>query len=231
MRRNAKRAINLDSPFDRLTALLCGAFDMPFGVVSIVVGDETVFRSQVGLGEASIQRELSASNRLVAMGPGATLVVEDVADHPELGEHPMVNAAPFLRFFAGATISTADGQAVGAVGVMDIKPHATPSAEQMETLKLIARIAGDMVDQAAASRIQAEQLQLLGMAEAVTGMGHWRLNRTTNRVVWSDEVYRIYGLRSAAAGRRDRRGVRGPAAPDPRGRRGAACHFAWRGRA
>jgi PAS domain S-box-containing protein len=194
MRRVAKRAIDLDSPFDRLTALLCNTFDMPYGVVSVVDGDVTVFRSQVGLGESAIQRNLSVSQMLVEQGAGATLVIEDAARHPEVQTHPLVAGPPYLRFFAGATISTEDGRAVGAVGVMDVKPHPAPSGERLETLRLIARLAGEMVDQAAAARIQAEQLQLLAMAESVTGVGNWRLDRATNRVVWSDEVYRIYGV-------------------------------------
>mgnify|MGYP003662993682 CR=1 FL=1 len=194
MSKAGARAVNLDSPFDRLTTLLCGHFAMPFGLVSVLDGEDTVFRSEIGLGENSMPREISASNLLVTMGPGATLVIEDAIDHPELKHHPMVAGPPYLRFFAGATIATANGLPVGAVGIMDIKPHGPLSAEQIETLKLIARIAGDMVDQAAAARVQAEQLQTLEMAEAISGIGHWRLDLATNRVVWSDEVYRIHGV-------------------------------------
>jgi len=194
MSRVAKQAISLDSPFDRLTALLCETFGMPFGLVSALDGDQMTFRSQIGLGETSITRAQSVSNILVTMGPGASLMVEDAREHPLLRHHPLVVGAPHVRFFAGATVSTANGTPIGAVGVMDGKTHTGLTAQQTETLKLIARLAGDIVDQTAAARTQAEQLQLLEMAETVTGIGHWRLDRTTNRVVWSDEVYRIYGV-------------------------------------
>jgi len=143
-------------------------------------------------------RDNSVASLLIAMGTGASLVIEDALEHPEMRHHPRVAGPPFLRFFAGATVSTADGCPVGAVGVMDVKPRPALTAGRMETLKLIARLAGDMVDQAAAARIQAEQLQLLEMAETISGIGHWRLDRTTNRVVWSDEVYRIYGVERGA---------------------------------
>ncbi len=198
MRRVGKPAINLDSPFDRLTALLCKTFDTPFGLIAVVDGDEVVFRSEIGLGAAPMPRDSSVSSVLIKMGPGATLVIEDALEHPELCQHPRVAGSPHLRFFAGATVSTADGSPVGAVGVMDVAPRPPLTGEQIETLKLIAKIAGDMVDQAAAARTQAEQLQLLEMAGTVTGIGHWRLDRTTNRVVWSDEVYRIYGVARGA---------------------------------
>ena len=116
MRQSAKRAIKLDSPFDRLTALLCSTFGMPFGLISVLDGNEAMFRSEIGLGEASLPRDQSVSKVLVAMGPGASLVIEDALEHPTLYQHPMVVGPPHLRFFAGATVSTADGCPVGAVG-------------------------------------------------------------------------------------------------------------------
>ena len=194
MRRAVKRGTDAESPFDRLTALLCSAFGMPFGLVSVLDGDEAVFRSEVGLGAASMNRDQSASNLLVEMGAGATLIVDDARTHPVLRHHPLVVGPPYVRFFAGATVSTADGCPVGAVAVMDAKSHPALTPAQIETLKLIAGIAGDMVDQTVAERVQAEQLQLLAMAETMTGVGRWHLDRTTNRVSWSDEVYRIYGV-------------------------------------
>ncbi|MGV9006585.1 MAG: hypothetical protein ACOH1H_07600 [Brevundimonas sp.] len=77
MNKAGARAVNLDSPFDRLTTLLCGHFDMPFGLVAVIDGEETIFRSEIGLGEDSMSRRASATNLLVAMGPGASLVIED----------------------------------------------------------------------------------------------------------------------------------------------------------
>jgi PAS domain S-box-containing protein len=37
-------------------------------------------------------------------------------------------------------------------------------------------------------------VNLLKMAEGVSGMGHWRLDLRSKRVVWSKEVYAIHGL-------------------------------------
>ena len=106
----------LDTPFDHVTALLCSQFDVPFGLVSFVQGDLAVFRSEVGLGQGCLPRDVSVSNILVGMGPGARLVIEDALQHPVLKDHPMVAGEPFLRFFAGATISNDKGEPVGAVG-------------------------------------------------------------------------------------------------------------------
>ena len=81
-------SLGLETPFDHLTALLCGQFDVPFGLVSFVHGDLAVFRSEVGLGESALPREVSVSNILVGMGSGAHLVIEDAQAHPVLKDHP-----------------------------------------------------------------------------------------------------------------------------------------------
>lgn len=192
---NKPDSLWLDTPFDHLTALVCSRFDAPFGLVSCVYGDITVFRSQVGLGESSLPRDVSVSNILVGMGPGAQLIVEDAQAHPVLKDHPMVVGKPFLRFFAGVTISNGKGEPVGAVGIMDSKPRPAPTPSELATLHRVAGVAGSMLDQVAAQRVQAEQLALLNLAEEMSGVGRWRYEVATGKVSWSDEVYRIHNLR------------------------------------
>ncbi len=192
---NQQDSLELETPFDHLTALLCSRFEVPFGLVSFVHGDLAVFRSELGLGESSLPREGSVSNILVGMGPGAYLTVEDAQAHPVLKDHPMVAGQPFLRFFAGVTVSNGKGEPVGAVGIMDSKPRPALTPPELEALHRMAGIAGSMLDQVTAQRVQAEQLALLALAEEMSGVGHWRYDLPTGKVSWSDEVYRIHGFR------------------------------------
>ena len=189
-----RNSVALETPFDHLTALLCGQFEVPFALVSFVHGDLAVFRSEVGLGESALPRDVSVSNILVGMGPGAHLVIEDAALDPVLKDHPMVTGKPFLRFFAGATISNGKGEPVGAVGVMDSRPRPALTASELATLDHVAAIAGTMFDQTTTQRVQAERLALLELAEQMSGIGHWRFDVLSGDVTWSDEVYRIHGF-------------------------------------
>jgi PAS domain S-box-containing protein len=191
---NQQDSLGLETPFDHLTALLCSRFEAPFGLVSFVHRDLAVFRSEVGLGESSLPRDVSVSNILVGMGPGARLTIEDAQAHPVLKDHPMVAGPPFLRFFAGVTISNSKGEPVGAAGVMDSKPRPALTESEMATLDHIAAIAGSMFDQTTAQRVQAERLALLKLAEQMSGVGHWRFDVLSGEVTWSDEVYRIHGF-------------------------------------
>ena len=184
----------LEGPLDRLTALACTLFDMPHGVISVVNGDQTLFRANVGLDHNAMARDQSASNILVGMGPGATLVVRDSHLHPTLRDHPMVTGHPGLRFFAGTTISDSRGKAIGAVGVMDVKPHPDFDERRVADLAQIGRLAAEFLERAELTRRQTERLELLRLAEEMAGVGQWRLDAETMRVTWSDEVYRIHGV-------------------------------------
>ena len=183
----------LPTPFDRLTSLVCAALDVPFGLVSVLEDDQAVFRSEIGLGQNSLPRDVSVSARLVAMGPGATLVVTDMLQDPELSRHPMVVGGPRLRFFAGTTVCDSEGTPIGAIGGMDSVARAGPTSVQMDVLRCIAKVAGDLFDQVKARRAAAEQLALLDLAEDMSCVGRWRFDLTTGKVDWSDEVYRIHG--------------------------------------
>ncbi len=193
-RQATTESLNLDSPFERLTALARAMFGTPHAMVGVVDGDQTLFRATIGLDQAELPRELTATHLLVAMGPGAVLIVEDGLTDERVRNHPMVTGAPFLRFFAGVTIANADGEAVGAIGVMDVKPRARPTEAEIENLQLLARMAGELIDRAEIGRRQSEQLKLLKLAEEMAGVGQWRMDAETLKSTWSDQVYRIYGV-------------------------------------
>jgi PAS domain S-box-containing protein len=192
--RNATENLNLDSPFDRLTALACAMFRTPHAMVGVIAGDRTLFRANVGLGQTEMPRDLTATHLMVAMGPDAVWIVEDPAKDERVRNHPMVVGEPHLRFFAGATISDSAGKAIGAIGVMDVKPRPRPSDSDIGNLRILARMAGEIVDQASLAHRQSEQLKLLRLAENMAGIGQWRLDAQTLISDWSDQVYRIYGV-------------------------------------
>lgn len=48
-----------------------------------------------------------------------------------------------------------------------------------------------------AERLLKERVQILDMAEAMSGVGHWKADLTTGAVLWSEEVYVIYGVARA----------------------------------
>ena len=184
--------------FDRLTAIACAAFDAPHAMITVLDDDRAVFQSGVGLDEISVPRLQSVSHVLAGMGPDAVMVIEDAQNDPTYRRHPMVVGAPGVRFFIGATVCAADGQPVGAIGVMDVKPRSRPSEAQFKLIRELAGMAGQLLEHAEAVRQEKARLETLRLAEDMVGVGRWRYEVASGEVTWSDEIYRIHGLTPGA---------------------------------
>ncbi len=182
------------SPFDRLTSLAATLFEAPAALVSITEGHRLRFRSRLGIDVAEVDRETAFTPHAVELGQGGVLVVEDASLDPRFQNSPYVAGEGEVRFYAGAVITTRDGRNVGALCVLDRTPRPRPDAAKLAALKSMAQLAADMLEKRERMQAKAEKLEMLDMAEAMSGVGHWRLDVATNRVTWSDQVYHVHGL-------------------------------------
>ena len=182
------------SPFDRLTSLAATLFEAPAALVSITEGHRLRFRSRLGIEVAEVDRENAFTPHAVALGEGGVLVVEDASADPRFQNSPYVAGEGEVRFYAGAVITTRDGRNVGALCVLDRAPRPFPDEAKLIALKEMAQLAADMLEKRERMQAKAEKLEMLDMAEAMSGVGHWRLDVATNRVTWSDQVYHVHGL-------------------------------------
>ncbi|MFN3536274.1 MAG: PAS domain-containing protein, partial [Brevundimonas sp.] len=182
------------SPFDRLTSLAATLFEAPAALVSITDGSRQRFRSRLGIDVVEVDRENAFTPHAVALGQGGVLVVEDASKDPRFANSPHVTGEGEVRFYAGAVITTRDGRNVGALCVLDRVPRARPDEAKLAALKSMAELAADMLEKRERMRAKAEKLEMLDMAEAMSGVGHWRLDVATNRVTWSEQVYHVHGL-------------------------------------
>ena len=127
------------------------------------------------------------------MGPDAVMVIQDTHEHPVYRRHPMVVGAPHVRFFLGATVCGTDGRPAGAIGVMDVQPRPAPTQAELDLIRELAGLAGQLMEHAQAMRQEAARLETLRLAEDMVGVGRWRYEVATEAVTWSDEIYRIHG--------------------------------------
>ena len=72
------------------------------------------------------------------MAQTGVLVVNDASEDPRFCDNPYVAEEPRLRFYAGAPLRTADGQQLGAVCVMDIKPRTLSAAGRTRMMEVAA---------------------------------------------------------------------------------------------
>jgi PAS domain S-box-containing protein len=130
----------LDTPrepdFDqlaRLAADLCGA---PIALIGLVDAEREWFKSCVGWDAGFAPRASSPSSHVI-LGR-EILCVRDATADARFASSSLVLGPPGMRFYAGAPLLTPEGQAIGALAVVDRAPRELNPA-QGQALSVLAR--------------------------------------------------------------------------------------------
>jgi len=124
-----------EAEFDEVVGLVARVFDAPTALISLVDSDRQWFKARVGLDLAQTPRELAFCDHTIRQS--GVLLVEDTTTDPRFREHPLVLAAPHIRFYAGAPLVTSGGAAIGSLCVLDTRAR-TASAYQQAMLLALA---------------------------------------------------------------------------------------------
>lgn len=124
----------LDTPqdqyLDELTQVASAICDTKIAVISLVAKDRQWFKSTQGLDVKETPREMSFCQYAIPQ-PYKTLIVNDSKLDDRFKDNPMVTGDPNIRFYAGAPLTTPDGDVLGTLCVLDDKPQAlSPTKEK-----------------------------------------------------------------------------------------------------
>lgn len=126
----------LDSPpeeaFDRITRLIARVLDVPIAVVSLVDTDRQWFKSRVGLDASETSRDVAFCAHTIL--DDEPMVITDALKDPRFFDNPLVTGFPNIRFYAGASILSSTGLALGTLCLIDTKPRLL-NAEDVQVLK------------------------------------------------------------------------------------------------
>lgn len=198
----------LDTPpekdFDDLAALAAQICGTPMALISLVDERRQWFKARVGLGATETPRE-SAFCAHALVDPGI-LVVPDATTDSRFAANPLVTGEPYIRFYAGAPLTTETGETLGTLCVID--RHTRELSEgQRNALRVLATHAMNLIrlrrqvhEQAGmevqlrdlTSHLENERARLLE-AQAVAKIGSWETNLLTLAVSWTLETHRIFG--------------------------------------
>jgi len=133
----------------RLAAYLCGT---PIALIGLMDDTRQWFKSRVGWEYQEIPREYAICSQTI-LQPGL-LIIPDATKDDRFFNGPMVTRAG-IRFYAGATLLTKEGFALGTLCVMDHLPRELPAAHK-DALLTLARLVAVQLEARRATRISAE---------------------------------------------------------------------------
>lgn len=141
--------------FDRITTKLARVFDVPIALITFVDRDRQFFKSQTGLPAELAKarqtpRNVSACGHVVAKNQ--VIVIEDLARDRRFANNPLFKEHG-IRFYAGIPLLAPNGQPIGSLCLMDMKPRQLTEREKRllqeyanEVMEEIARRAPDAAE-------------------------------------------------------------------------------------
>lgn len=131
----------MDTPpeavFDQIVALASYVFQAPIALISLVDEKRQWFKARTGLDITETPREYAFCAHTILEPDG--LVVPDALSDPRFASNPFVLGHPGIRFYAGTPLITREGQALGALCVLDTKPRPRLDPEQKQALQTLGR--------------------------------------------------------------------------------------------
>jgi GAF domain-containing protein len=124
--------------FDRVTRLAAALFDVPVAVISLVDESRQWFKSRVGLDAKESSRDVSfCAHAVYSREP---IVVSDTFQDKRFADNPLVVDEPRIRFYAGYPLMLDDGNCIGTLCLIDVRPR-TLEGPDLERLHDLADIA------------------------------------------------------------------------------------------
>jgi diguanylate cyclase (GGDEF)-like protein/PAS domain S-box-containing protein len=133
-----------EASYDDIAIVASQVCRTPMALMSFVDEDRQWWKARVGIDETQTPRALSFCTHTI-LEPDQLLVVEDALNDPRFAHNPHVTGAPFIRFYAGAPIVTANGEALGTICVVDTVPR-TIDEMQRRSLRALARQTATLLD-------------------------------------------------------------------------------------
>src|SRR3989344_2507303 len=107
--------------FDQITRIATKIFHVPISTLTLIDANREWFKSCQGLSKTEGDRAISFCGH--ALIEDEILVIQDTKKDERFADNPMVVGEPYIRFYAGVPIMSADGQRIGVFCIKDIKPR------------------------------------------------------------------------------------------------------------
>ncbi len=144
--------------FDRITAKLARVFEMPIALISLIDRDRQFFKSQTGLPEDLAKSRQTARNVSVCghvVAKNQVMIVEDLARDRRFANNPLLKEHG-IRFYAGVPLLAPNGQPIGSLCLMDMKPRQLTEREK----RLLQEYANEVMEEIAKRAPQSRRVEV-----------------------------------------------------------------------
>ncbi|ASW04413.1 putative bifunctional diguanylate cyclase/phosphodiesterase [Paraburkholderia aromaticivorans] len=131
---------------DPVVRIAARMFNMPVAAVNMIGSDQVFFAASVGLENGDVNMSRDASFCAHVITQGSVMVVPDATLDDRFHDNPLVTGQANVRFYAGVPLLSPDGHALGALCVIDNKPHHDFSSDDGERLGELAKMAADRLE-------------------------------------------------------------------------------------
>ena len=133
-----------EAAFERIVKLVQRVFNVP--VVQINFVDKARQWSKASFGLEACETDLEASFCVHTIRQGDVMVVLDATKNARLRDTRSVTNSPFIRFYAGAPLTTPKGHHLGALCLVDTVAHEHFGEEAQATLTEFAAMIVDVLE-------------------------------------------------------------------------------------
>jgi signal transduction histidine kinase len=109
-----------EKQFDEITKLAAIVCDKPIALITFLDEDTQWIKSTMGFSASCTDRELAFCNKTIQ--GEEILEIENAETDNRFNTNPFVTGEPFIRFYAGAPLTTPDGLQIGSLCVIDTRP-------------------------------------------------------------------------------------------------------------
>lgn len=150
-----------EASFDAIVRHAADLFQTHTALISLVDRERQWFKARVGLSACQTPRQEAFCHYTIRSD--AVLVVLDAHKDERFADNPLVSGPPYIRFYAGAPLVTADGHRLGSLCIIDPQPRATFSERDRQLLRSLAAMT---MAQMELRRGELSRSAMIGFAEA-----------------------------------------------------------------